>query len=191
MKKTFMILAVVFACTLCLQTNAHATFAWDWSLEARDYYVDPGDTIFFNATLTNLSDQEEVITRASFNSNWGFACTNWGGGLNIANYVSTFVGLLVDSENNPIDINLAPGNSIDFEYGWWLIGDNIPGTYTGSYLGLNLIHSSIQDGNYGKLWYFDVHVGDSQNPDPVVPEPTTMLLLGFGLIGVAGFKRKQ
>lgn len=28
-------------------------------------------------------------------------------------------------------------------------------------------------------------------PDPVIPEPTTILLLGSGLLGLVGFRRKR
>ncbi len=37
---------------------------------------------------------------------------------------------------------------------------------------------------------FQIYVGDGPGPEPV-PEPTTMLLLGSGLIGLAGYGRKK
>lgn len=82
---------------------------------------------------------------------------------------------LLDALNAGASAIYSDGAQIYFGFGdlawlWWS-GDD---TITGDPLALNVVLNSPDP---------------DPDPDPV-PEPATMLLLGFGIIGLAGFRRK-
>jgi hypothetical protein len=84
-----------------------------------------------------------------------------------------------DSDGNLIASTSGGGNTDGQDMGWLII--NAPAGMTFDYV---IVHDT---GNY---FLVDNMSGDATGVGPVVPEPCTMLLLGGGLLGLAGLRRR-
>ena len=83
---------------------------------------------------------------------------------------------------------ISSDNIGGFTSRWEYSGDFSAGTLN---QGVNIIALELDD--WGQLTAFDMQItGDrGQGPPGVIPEPTTMLLFGFGLLGIAGVSRRK
>ena len=131
------------------------------------YSLQNGD---YDSTMTHRLRFDFASAVDAFGFNWGASDDTW--------LLSAF-----DSSNNLLDsLSIAPTQSSN----------------SGDYFGIassNISYATIvnQSGDAGDLIFLDdfTYKGQGGGGNGVIPEPTTMSLLGLGLLGLAKLRRKR
>ena len=134
-------------------------------------YDPAGDFNYRTLWPADGADGYDLWVRTSINlTNFDLASVLWG--LGVDNGFALYAnGVLI-----------AAANGEGYTYRWEYSGGFAPGVLN---QGLNVIAVALED--HGGLTAFDMQITGT----PSVPEPTTMLLLGTGLVGMAVLRRRR
>jgi hypothetical protein len=123
----------------------------------------------WDITTDNISDPDNV-TWTSFDNEFGFYYGVYAGGMDDPSIDYTYYS---DSQFNTVDK-----------------GDQHVAVEWNGVSGVNIYLEDLSSANADWDWQDMTVLGNDLAPAPV-PEPATMLLLGSGLVGLAGFGRKK
>lgn len=176
MKRFAKVILLVILVSAASGASAQAAIYWDWGLYNDEYYAMPGDTIFFNSYLENLNTSTENIVYARLQG----AAFVWN--LLPASFQFGYNG---DFWTQFQSIDLPPGGSFDFLFGnIHIYNDAAYGTY------VPVSGMVLAEGADPRVINRPITVHIGPYPEPVIPEPASLLLLGLGILGLAGLKLK-
>lgn len=167
---------------VCLVTNAHAipvNFSIEGTVNSTSgmnpFGLSVGDSVFANATF----DDSFINVMGSSEVEFGMTGNAFGSSL------AFNIGSLSFSESSDVDFDdIFP--TLNFNDGLFIGFDYVGNIFETFGLGFSGFNAGIE--NLQGSWN-----ADSATITPVtnVPEPSSMLLLGLGVIGLLGFSRKE
>jgi hypothetical protein len=208
MKKTVLFLAAL-CCVLVVQAGATVTVGQPWTgtlpMPAINYFG-PGPQAFGNYTWTSTNATTQGGSVFGYVGGYGFGLNGyWDGqlgpmaGLNDSFDVYGVTDTMTFTFNTPVYavggfFNYVPGGTTPTTLAVWDVNNNLIESFdlTFNFNNFNLVNDGewIRFNESTAIGYFTMtgnYVGVA-NP---IPEPSTLLLLGTGALGIAGVIRRK